>query len=180
MVGEASDPHSLAQDTCRDPGGQRAVQQGPGGVPAGVGAHDGLFRLAIANRDLQDRFRVVGDELALWDVEAVKHVERGVFQTDEPAAQRGGRWRGFVDGDVEAGVQQQQGGHGAGQAAADHGDVQPADAAACGAGGRSRVRLHGGSLLERAGTRARPYGRARGCAMCAGRPGNGQVVRVRW
>nr|WP_245730143.1 hypothetical protein [Micromonospora pallida] len=165
MVGQAGDPHSSTQGACRDPGGQRAVQQGPGGVTAGVGAKDGLFRLAVADRDLPDRLGVVGDELALRDVEAVEHVERGVFQADEPAAQRGGSRRGFVDGDVEAGPQQQQGGDGAGQAAADHGDAQPAGATG-GAGGRSGVEVHQGSLLREVGTQAQPYGRARG-ARCA-------------
>lgn len=65
------------------------MQQGPGGIPAGVGALEGLLRLPVTDRDLQDSLGVVGDELPLGDAEPVEYVKGGVFQADKPAAARG-------------------------------------------------------------------------------------------
>ncbi|WP_425412671.1 hypothetical protein [Micromonospora halophytica] len=94
----------------------------------------------------------MGDDLGLRDAEAVEHVEGGVFQADEAAAQGRGRRRRLKDGDiVESGVQQQQRGDRAGDTAADGGDAGPA-------GGCHEVPFCG------VGTRARPCPGLRECA----------------
>ena len=157
LLGQGRDRHTGVQDTGGQAADQRLVQQRPGGVPPRVGTPDRLGRMAVADGHLDDGLGVVGDELVLADVEAVEHVEGGVFQADEAAAQRRGRRRGLEDGDVvESGVQQQQRGDRAGDTAANDGD------AGLPAGGRPGGGCHErGSLLEG----GKPgHGRARVCA----------------
>lgn len=127
LFGQGGDLHAGVQDPGGEAASQRLVQQRPGGVAARVSASDGLGGVAVADGHLDDGLGVVGDELVLRDVEAVEHVQGGMFQADEAAAQGRGRRRGLVDDDVvKSGVQQQQRGDGAGDAAADDRDAGPA------------------------------------------------------